>query len=158
MQILRPLVVAVPAPSHVPCALSHVRLCDPMDIPGSSVHWLSQARLLENVAIFFSRGSFWPGDWTHISCLAGEFSYHWTTGEVLLRLLGWYNKIIMYLRARFTMTYSLGRRPSFWLLLFQVVLSVYSFLLSECICVLPPPTLAMYTNNSLNISLPLTHP
>ena len=53
---------------------------------------------------------------------------------------------------------SLGRRPSFWLLLFQVVLSVYSFLLSDCICVLPAPTLVMCTNNSLNISLPLTHP
>ena len=38
-------------------------LCDPMDCsqPGSSVHRISQARILELVAIFFSRGSFWPG-------------------------------------------------------------------------------------------------
>ena len=34
--------------------LSHVQLCDPM---GSSVHGISQARILEWVAIFFSRGS-----------------------------------------------------------------------------------------------------
>ena len=40
-------------------------LCDPMDcgLPDSSVHGISQARILEWVAISFSRG---PGDWTHI--------------------------------------------------------------------------------------------
>ena len=140
------------------CPKSRLTLCDPMDLPGSSVLRISQARLLERVAIFFSRGPSWPRDWTHISCLAGESFYHWATGEVLWRLLEWDNKIIMYLRASFTMAYGLGRRPSFWLLLFQAVLSVHPFLLSGCICVLPPPTLVMCTNNSLNISLPLTHP
>ena len=40
-------------------SLSHVRLCDPMDcsLPGSSVHGIFQARVLEWVAISFSRGS-----------------------------------------------------------------------------------------------------
>ena len=65
-----------------------------MDLPGSSVHGISQARLLERVAIFFSRVSSRPRDWTYISCLAGEFFYHWGIGEVLLRLLEWNNKII----------------------------------------------------------------
>ena len=39
--------------------VSHVRLCDPRDCspPGSSVHGISQARILERVAIPFSRGS-----------------------------------------------------------------------------------------------------
>ena len=47
-------------------------LCNPMDcsLPGSSVHGISQARILEQVAISFSRGSFWPRDWTHISCIS----------------------------------------------------------------------------------------
>ena len=38
-------------------------LCDPMDysLPGSSVHWILQARILEWVAISFSRGSPNPG-------------------------------------------------------------------------------------------------
>ena len=38
-------------------------LCDPMDCspPGSSVHGILQARILEWVAIAFSRESFWPG-------------------------------------------------------------------------------------------------
>ena len=39
-------------------SLSRVRLCDPMDcsLPGSSVHGIFQARVLEWVAISFSRG------------------------------------------------------------------------------------------------------
>ena len=41
-------------------------LWDPVDYspPGSPVHGILQARLLEWVAILFSRGSFWPRDWT----------------------------------------------------------------------------------------------
>ena len=37
-------------------------LCDSMDcsLPGSSVHGILQARILEYVSISFSRGSFWP--------------------------------------------------------------------------------------------------
>ena len=39
-------------------------LCDPMDcsLPGSSVYGIFQARVLEWVAISFSRGSSRPGD------------------------------------------------------------------------------------------------
>ena len=50
-------------------------LCDPMDCspPGSSVHGISQARILEWVAIPFSRGSSRPRVWTWVSCIAGRF-------------------------------------------------------------------------------------
>ena len=50
-------------------------LCDPMDcsLPGSSVHRIFQARLLEWVAVSFSRGSFLPRDQTCVSCTAGRF-------------------------------------------------------------------------------------
>ena len=41
-------------------------------LPASSVHGIFQARLLEWVAISFSRGSSWPRDWTSISCIAGR--------------------------------------------------------------------------------------
>ena len=56
-------------------------LCDPMDSspPGSSVHGISQARILEWVAIFFFRGSSQPWDWTQVSCtscIAGRFVTH----------------------------------------------------------------------------------
>ena len=50
-------------------------LCDPMDCspPSSSIHGISQARILEGVAASFSRGSSQHGNCTHISCLAGSF-------------------------------------------------------------------------------------
>ena len=49
-------------------------LCDPMDysLPGSSVHGIFQARVLEWIAISFSRGSSWPRDRTQVSCVAGR--------------------------------------------------------------------------------------
>ena len=50
-------------------------LCDPMAciLPGSCVHGLFQARILEWVAIFFSRVSSQPRDRTQVSCIAGGF-------------------------------------------------------------------------------------
>ena len=60
--------------------LSHVRLFyDPMDCspPGSSVHGILQARILEWVAISFSRGSSPPRNRTHVFCIARGF---FTTG------------------------------------------------------------------------------
>ena len=47
--------------------------------PGFSVLGILQARLLEWVAILFSRGSSWTRDWTWVSCLAGRFFTIWTT-------------------------------------------------------------------------------
>ena len=48
-------------------------LCDPMDcsLSGSSVHGILQARILEWVAISFSRESSQPRDRTRVSCIAG---------------------------------------------------------------------------------------
>ena len=50
-------------------AQSCLTLSDPMDCspPASSLHEMSSARILEWVAIFFSRGSSWPRDWTWVS-------------------------------------------------------------------------------------------
>ena len=41
-------------------------------LPGSSIHGIFQARVLEWVAISFSRGSSWPRDWTWVSQIAGR--------------------------------------------------------------------------------------
>ena len=53
--------------------------------PGSSVHVILQARILEWVAMPSSRGSSWPRDWTCISCGSlhpGRWIlYHWATWE-----------------------------------------------------------------------------
>ena len=49
-------------------------LCDPMDcLPGLSVHGIFQARILEWVAISFSRGSSWPRDRTQVSSIGSRF-------------------------------------------------------------------------------------
>ena len=63
--------------------LSRFQLCDPVDcsLPGSSVHGILQARLLEWVAISFSRGSSWPRDWTYVSRIAGRRFNLWATRE-----------------------------------------------------------------------------
>ena len=61
-------------------------LCDPMDcsLPGSSVHGIFQARVLEWVAISFSRESSQPRDWTRVSHIAGRRFIVWATREDLL--------------------------------------------------------------------------
>ena len=58
-------------------------LCNPMDCspPGSSVHGILQARMLEWVAIPFSKGSSWPRDQILVSCIAGRFFTVWATRE-----------------------------------------------------------------------------
>ena len=58
-------------------------LSDPMDCSqaGSSVHGNSQARILQWVAIPFSRGSSWPRDQTQVSCSPGRFFTIWVTRE-----------------------------------------------------------------------------
>ena len=53
------------------------------NLPGSSVHGISQTRILEWVVISFPRGSSWPKDWTHISCIGRWVICHWATWEAL---------------------------------------------------------------------------
>ena len=58
-------------------------LCNPMDcsLPGSSIHGILQARILEWVAIPSSRGSSQLRDWTQVSHTAGRFFTVWVTRE-----------------------------------------------------------------------------
>ena len=49
--------------------------------PGSSVHGISQARILEWVVISLSKGSSQTRDWTHASCVGKWIIYHWATKE-----------------------------------------------------------------------------
>ena len=58
-------------------------ICDPMDCSpsGSSVHGIPQARILEWIAIPFSRGISQPRDRTKVSCITGRFFTVWATGK-----------------------------------------------------------------------------
>ena len=64
-------------------SLFHIRLCSLMDCisPVFSVHGIHQARILEWVAISFSRGSSQLRDQTCVSCTGRWILYHWATWE-----------------------------------------------------------------------------
>ena len=73
----------------VQCSVTQscLTLWDPMDCspPGSSVHGILQAGILEWVAISSSRGSSQPRDQIHVSCIScigRQLLYHWATWEV----------------------------------------------------------------------------
>ena len=72
-------------------AQSCLILCNPTDysLPGSTVHGILQARILEWIAIPFSRGSSLSRGWTWVSCVAGGFFNVWAIRE--------YQKILTYL-------------------------------------------------------------
>ena len=57
--------------------------CDPMDysLPEFSAHGIFQARVVEWVAISFSRGSSQPRDRTHVFCIGKWTVYHKVTWE-----------------------------------------------------------------------------
>ena len=78
-------------------------LCNPMDCsrPGSSIHGIFQARILEWVAVAFSKVSSQPRDWTPVSCIAGRlFFIIWATEESICQ--NPYINIMLPLRISFT--------------------------------------------------------
>ena len=72
-------------------AQSYPTLCGPMDysLPGFSIRGIFQARVLEWVAISFSRGSSRPGDRTQVSRIAGRHFILWATREAQFNRLNW---------------------------------------------------------------------
>ena len=72
---------AMPKNAQVLVPQSCPTLFDPMDcsLPGSSVHEIFQARILEWFAISFSSGSSQPRNWTRVSSTAGRFLTDWAT-------------------------------------------------------------------------------
>ena len=81
VQPLPPFLLPVSSCRHT-CSVAQLCLtCNTTDCspPGSSIHGISQARMLEWIAIFFSRGSSQPRDQTsvfYISCIASGFLTH----------------------------------------------------------------------------------
>ena len=67
----------------------YLTLCDPVDcsLPGSSVHRISQARTLEWVSIYFSKGSSQPGIEPAATALAGGFFTTEPPGKPLYSLI-----------------------------------------------------------------------
>ena len=65
-------------------------LCDPVDcnLLDFSVRGILQARILEWIAISFSRGSSWPRDRTQVSRIGGRRFNLWATREALVQSMG----------------------------------------------------------------------
>ena len=81
------------------CTLSCLALCNPVDCspPGSSVHGVSQARILEWVARLFSRGSFQHRDQTHVSGIGRRILY--TGGFTLAMFSGpWVSQVCSFFK------------------------------------------------------------
>ena len=57
--------------------------CNPVDCSplGFFVHGILQARILEWVAISFSRGYSWPKNWTWVFCISGRWFINWAMRE-----------------------------------------------------------------------------
>ena len=60
-------------------------LCNPIDYSpsGSSVHAIFQTRILEWVAMPFSKRSSWPRDQTRVSCIVERFFTIWATSVTI---------------------------------------------------------------------------
>ena len=73
-----PSVAGFPQPCTSKVVQSCPTLCYPRDcsLRGSSIHGIFQERILEWVAISFSRGFSWPRDWTRVSSIASRGFYH----------------------------------------------------------------------------------
>ena len=69
---------------YVSCSVRSA-LCDPIDcsLPSCFVHEILQVRILEWVAIFFSRQSSQSRDQTQVSCTAGRFFTIWATSGAI---------------------------------------------------------------------------
>ena len=70
------------------CCLVTKSFCNPMDCspPVSPAHGISKARILEWVAMPFSRGSSQFRDQTHVSCIGRWILYHWANRRALSKI------------------------------------------------------------------------
>ena len=95
-------------------------------LPGSSIHGIIQARILELVAIPFSRGSSQPRDQTLIFYIAGRFFTVWVTREIKLAS----SSIGPKMEKHWTQSYFL----SYYLLAFLHMLDYKSAFFYSCCC------------------------
>ena len=84
----------------------------PYGLSGSSVHGILQARILEWVAISFSRGSSRPRDWTHVSCIAGRLFTNEPPGKSFISEYSWLIMWQFQLSHTHTCIHSLPKSPA----------------------------------------------
>ena len=106
-------------------AQSCTTLCDLKDCsqPGSSVHGISQARILEQVVIPSSRGSSWHRDRSCVSCTGWRILYHWAIYEVPFKG----DKLLHHSHEVWYLAQSYGIHTQYLLKLFPLVVNKSSF-------------------------------
>ena len=128
-------------------------------LPGSSVHGISQARILEWVAISFSRGSSQFRDWIHVSCTAGRFFTTEPPGKPQLRHQ--FSSVQSLSRVRlFAIPWIAGRQASLSitnsrssprLMSIESVMPSSHLILCRPLLLLPPipPSIRVFSNESI---------
>ena len=132
-------------------------LCDHTEwrMPGSSVHRLLQARMLEWVAIPFSRGSSQPRNWTQVSYIAGRFFTTWATREAqFLYSVQSLNRVQLFatpwIAARQASLSITNSRSSLRLTSIESVMPSSHLFLCRPLLLLPtiPPSIRVFSNES----------
>ena len=119
-------------------------------LPGFSIHRILQARILEWIAISFSRGTSQPRDWTLGSCLAGRFFTVWTTEKSTIYILVTYfvfNSLYLFLSYSYAVPPSFPSSPvtiSFLCICESASLLVYSVVFLLLLLLLFDPTYKWY--------------
>ena len=94
---------------------SCLTFCDPVNcsLPGSSVHGILQARLLEWIAIPFCRESAWTRVQTQVSCISGRFFTSEPPGSWETSYLGFY-LVFRTMGKRATYITTVGKLKIWW--------------------------------------------
>ena len=96
------------------CCCLVTKVCPTLETPWTvahqipSAHGISQARILEWVAITFCRGSSWPRNQTHI-CISKQVLYHWATREAPLWCVCVYVCLCVFVNV-----YCIGKKENGW--------------------------------------------
>ena len=126
--------------------LCNSKNCSP---PGSSVHEIVQVRILEWIALPFSRGSSWPWEQTWVSCIAGGSFTVWPAhlAQVCPKYCTRHKNMLKYYSLFIWNLYLTGA-PAFYLLSKVILLSCESpvpgGMALEADCLGLVPTLAIY--------------
>ena len=125
-------------------------LWEPMDCTslGPSVHGIFQARILERVAISYSRGSSWPWDWTQVSCTGRWILYHCDTWHTYQHNII-YSKILPIASLNwFSLIYNLANSP-----LFSPAFSIPECFSSKHSCSITDGTSTEYRSAQISVLL-----
>ena len=108
-------------------AQSYPAVCNPMDcsLPGSSIHGIFQARVLEWVAISFSRGSSRPRDWTQVSRIAGRCFTVWATRKALKKAKEFHKSIYFWFIGYATAFDCVDHKKKLWKILKEMGIPNY---------------------------------